>query len=62
MHLEVPQLARAAAYSALVGLIASDLLPPATFRTLYQAWEAGIEGGGEASAILRGEEVLLHIE
>lgn len=62
MHREVPQQARAAAYSALVGLIASDLLPPATFRTLYQAWEAGMEGRGESSAILRGEEVLLHIE
>lgn len=62
MHREVPQHARAAAYSALVGLIASDLLPPATFRTLYETWEAGLEGRGESSAILRGEEVLLHIE
>ncbi|MGH2418159.1 MAG: hypothetical protein ACRDFY_07475 [Candidatus Limnocylindria bacterium] len=62
MHREVPQPARAAAYSALVGLIASDLLPPATFRTLYRAWETGLAGWGESSAILRGEEVLLHIE
>jgi hypothetical protein len=59
---ELPQPARAAAYSALVGLIASDLLPPATFRTLYDAWEAGLDGHGASPAIMRGEEVLLHIE
>ena len=62
MHREVPQPARAAAYSALVGLIASDLVPPVTFRALYEAWESGLAGGGGSSAILRGEEVLLHIE
>jgi hypothetical protein len=62
MHREIPQPARAAAYSALVGLIASDLLPPATFRTLYHAWEEALDGRGQSSAILRGEEVLLHIE
>jgi hypothetical protein len=62
MHREIPQPARAAAYSALVGLIADDLLPPATFRTLYEAWEEGLDGWGESSAILRGEEILLHIE
>jgi hypothetical protein len=59
---EIPQGARAAAYSALVGLIASDLLPPATFRTLYQAWEAGLDGLGESPAVLRGEQVVLRIE
>jgi hypothetical protein len=61
MHREVPQPARAAAYSALVGLIANDLLPPATFRALYAAWDAALDGSGESSAILRGEEILLHI-
>ena len=59
---EVPQAARAAAFSALVALVASDLLPPASFRTLYEAWEDGMGGVGGSSAILRGEEVLLHIE
>lgn len=59
---ELPQPARAAAYAALVGLIASDLLPHATFRTLYEAWEAGLGGWGDSSAIVHGEEVLLHIE
>jgi hypothetical protein len=62
MHRETPQPARAAAYSALVGLIANDLLPPVTFRTLYDAWEEGLDGRGGSSAILRGEEILLHIE
>ena len=62
MRREIPQPARAAAYSALVGLIANDLLPPATFRSLYEAWEEGLDGWGESSAILRGEEILLHIE
>lgn len=62
MHREVPQPARAAAYSALVGLIANDLVPAPTFRTLYEAWDAGLNGGAESSAILRGEEVLLLIE
>jgi hypothetical protein len=58
----IPQPARAAAFSALVGLVASDLLPAATFRTLYEAWEEGLGGVGGSSAILQGEEVLLHIE
>jgi hypothetical protein len=61
VHREVPQPVRAAAYAALVGLIASDLLAPATFRTLYEAWEA-LDGSAHSSAILRGEEILLHIE
>ena len=59
---ELPQQARAAAYAALIGLFANDLLPPETFHTLYDAWEAGLEGHGASPAILRGEEVLLHIE
>jgi hypothetical protein len=62
MSRELPQPARAAAYAALVGLIASDLLPHATFRTLYEAWEAGLGRWVGSSAIVLGEEVLLHIE
>lgn len=62
MSRELPQPARAAAYAALVGLIASDLLPHATFRTLYEAWEAGLGGWVDSSAIVHGEEILLHIE
>lgn len=61
VHREVPQPVRAAAYAALVGLIASDLVPPATFRTLYEAWEA-LNGPAQSSALLRGEEILLHID
>lgn len=57
----VPQPVRAAAYAALVAVIASDLLAPTTFRTLYEAWEAGLDGLADSSAVLRGEEVLLHI-
>jgi hypothetical protein len=59
---DIPQPARAAAYSALVGLIASDLLPHATFHTLYQSWEEALDGLGDSPAILRGEEVLFHID
>jgi hypothetical protein len=59
---DIPQAARAAAYSALVGLIASDLLPHATFHTLYQSWEDALDGLGDSPAILRGEEVLFHID
>ena len=58
---EIPQRARAAAYSALVGLVASDLLPQATLRTLYASWEATLGGLADSPAILRGEEILLHI-
>ena len=59
---DIPQPARAAAYSALVGLIANDLVPQATFRTLYESWEEALDGLGDSLAILRGEEVLLRIE
>lgn len=59
---EIPQPARAAAYSALVGLIASDLLPQATFRTLYDSWDDALDGLGHSPAILRGEEVLFRID
>jgi hypothetical protein len=59
---EIPQPARAAAYSALVGLIANDLLPHATFHTLYESWEEALDGLGDSPAIVRGEEVLFHID
>jgi hypothetical protein len=59
---EIPQAARAAAYSALIGLVANDLLPRGTFHTLYDAWEAALDGRGGSAAILGGEEVLFHIE
>jgi hypothetical protein len=59
---ELPEPARAAAYSALVGLIANDLVPQATFRTLYESWEAALDGAGVSSVLIRGEEVLLHID
>jgi len=59
---EIPQPARAAAYAALVGLIASDLLPYATFRVLFESWEAGFGGWVDSSAIVHGEEVLFHID
>jgi hypothetical protein len=58
---EIPQPARAAAYSALVGLLANDLLPRATFLTLYESWEEALDGLGDSPAILRGEEVLFHV-
>ena len=58
---EIPQPARSAAYSALVGLLANDLLPRATFLTLYESWEQALDGLGDSPAILRGEEVLFHI-
>jgi hypothetical protein len=59
---EIPQAARAAAYSALVGLLASDLLSHETFRTLYESWEQALDGLSDSPVILRGEEVLFHIE
>jgi hypothetical protein len=59
---QIPRPARTAAYSALVGLIASDLVTPPTFRTLYAAWETALGRTGDSPAVLGGEEVLLHIE
>lgn len=61
MNREIPQPARAAAYAALVALIAGDLLPSPTFRTLYEAWES-LHGSAQSAVILRGEEVLFHVE
>jgi hypothetical protein len=59
---EVPPPVRLAAYNALVALVASDLLPPATFRALYDAWEQGTHGGSGTDAVLRGEELLLTLD
>ena len=56
---EVPHAVRLAAYNALVALVASDLIPLATFRALYDAWEQGTHGGSGTDAVLRGEELLL---
>jgi hypothetical protein len=53
---------RAAAYDALLALIASDLLPHPSFRALYEAWDEGTNGGGGPGAVLRGEEVLFRID
>jgi len=53
---------RAAAYDALLALIASDLLPQASFRALYETWDEGTNGGGGPGAVLRGEEVLFRID
>ena len=47
---EIPQPARAAAYSALVGLLANDLLPRATFLTLVRV----VGGGARRSRRLAG--------
>jgi len=58
---EVPHPVRLAAYNALIALVASDLIPPATFRALYDAWEQGTHGGSGTDAVLRGEELLLTI-
>jgi hypothetical protein len=56
---EVPHPVRAAAYNALIALLASDLIATATFRTLYDAWAQGTHGGSGTDAVLRGEELLL---
>lgn len=56
---EIPHPVRLAAYNALVALVASDLIPTATFRALYDAWEQGTHGGSGTDAVLRGEELLL---
>lgn len=57
-----PHPVRAAAYNALVALLASDLVATATFRTLTAAWDEGTHGGGGTGAVLRGEEVLLTLD
>jgi hypothetical protein len=53
---------RAAAYNALVALIAGDLIERPVFRALYEAWEEGTHGGAGTGAVLRGEELLLTID
>ena len=56
---QVPHPVRLAAYNALIALVASDLIPAATFRALYDAWEQGTHGGSGTDAVLRGEELLI---
>ena len=53
---------RAAAYNALVALVAGDLVGRPVFRALYEAWEEGTHGGAGTGAVLRGEELLLTID
>lgn len=53
---------RAAAYNALVALVASDLISRPVFRALYEAWEDGTYGGAATGAVLRGEELLLTLD
>jgi hypothetical protein len=53
---------RAAAYNALVALVACDLVERPIFRALYGAWEEGTHGGAGTGAVLRGEELLLTID
>jgi hypothetical protein len=58
---QIPHDVRLVAYNALIALVASDLIPPSTFRALYDAWEQGTHGGSGTDAVLRGEELLLTI-
>jgi hypothetical protein len=58
---QTPHAVRAAAYNALIALLASDLVPLTTFRALYESWEEGTHGGSGTDAVLRGEELLLTI-
>jgi len=53
---------RAAAYNALIALVAGDLVERPIFRALYGAWEEGTHGGAGTGAVLRGEELLLTID
>lgn len=53
---------RAAAYNALVALVAADLIERPVFRALYEAWEDGTHGGAGTGAVLRGEELLLTLD
>lgn len=57
---EVSRPARAAAYDALIAIMASDLVEQPVFRALYAVWDDGTDGGG-SRAILGGEELLLRI-
>ncbi len=53
---------RAAAYNALLALVASDLIGRPVFSALYEAWDEGTHGGAGTGAVLRGEELLLTID
>jgi hypothetical protein len=58
---ELPQPVRSAAYDALVALLARDLVPLATFRALYAAWDEGAQAPA-AHSPSNGEELLLHLD
>jgi hypothetical protein len=62
IHREIPQVVRAAAYDATLALLASDLVPHATFRILYEPWDEGTHAGAGSQALEHGEEVLLHLD
>jgi hypothetical protein len=62
IHREIPQTVRAAAYDATLALLASDLVPHATFRILYEPWDEGTHGGAASEALEKGEEVLIHLD
>jgi hypothetical protein len=53
---------RSAAYDATLAVLASDLVPPQTFRLLYEPWDEGTHDGAGSEALERGEEVLLHLD
>jgi hypothetical protein len=61
IHREIPRVIRAAAYDAALALLASDLVPHATFRLLYEPWDEGTHAGAASQALEHGEEVLLHL-
>jgi hypothetical protein len=62
IHREIPRAVRSAAYDATLAVLASDLIPPQTFRVLYEPWDEGTHDGAGSQALERGEEVLLHLD
>jgi hypothetical protein len=62
IHREIPRAVRSAAYDATLAVLASDVIPPQTFRVLYEPWDEGTHDGAGAQALERGEEVLLHLD
>ena len=62
LHGEIPQPIRSAAYDAALALLASDLVPPPTFRALYEPWDEGLHDGAGTRAMDHGEEVLFHLD
>jgi hypothetical protein len=62
VHREIPRAVRSAAYDAALALLASDLVPPQTFRALYGPWDEGTHEGAGSEALEHGEEVLIHLD